>query len=59
MIYNLPKAKTKFEETWVLNSTPAWKSLFSAVSEDSRSAVVNIKFTSNDIDFDGISIQTY
>ena len=59
MIYNLPRKKAKFEETWVLNESPDWKNLFSAFYTGdlvNLRSVVSIKFISNNVEFDSIRI---
>lgn len=56
MIYNLPRKKAKFEETWVLNESPDWGNLFNTFYTGGLDSVVSIKFVSNNTEFDSINI---
>ena len=57
MIYNLPRKKAKFEETWVLNSVPDWRDFFNSVGDrDGLTSGISVAFISNNIKFDYISV---
>ena len=54
MIYNLPRKKAKFEETWVLNESPDWRNFCNTFNTFGSESAVSIKFISNNTEFDSI-----
>lgn len=52
MIYNLPRKRAKFEETWLLNESPGWWAFIDLFSTDGLNiASKEIKFISNGTEF--------
>ena len=56
MIYNLPRKKAKFVETWVLNESPDWKNFCNTFYSGGLVSTVSIKFISNNTEFDSIKV---
>lgn len=51
MIYNLPRKRAKFEETWLLNESPDWWGFIDLFSAGGNNASKEIKFISNGTEF--------
>lgn len=58
MIYNLPRGKAKFEETWVLNESPNWRTFYNISQTSSLTGSVPIKFVSDNTKFDSINVHS-
>lgn len=51
MIYNLPRKRAKFEETWLLNESPDWWGFIDLFPAGGNNASKEIKFISNGTEF--------